>query len=481
MSAQAPRTPSGPPSDDGMVRTPSGPDAPRRGRGLVLTLALLLTVGVSGAIVTTRALRDEPEAAGGSSSIESIRDTPEEAWSYDSWRDSDSDIVLSSLMPISGGDFAAVVGPRGDPGYFGIAMVDGDTGKDRWAVTPESIGLPSDGHLDLLPASPEGHLPVVAEVQGEGEGRLLWIAALDPSDGSVVSQTVRVGARASSSLSAEGADQDPDPYGTTDPGRQALVILTDDEVMRLDTAALDGEPLWSAAVADAETVISVGDHVHVTGTPDMWLEAETGIEPKWSQDLGPTVEYFPSRFSDMVLRTTALRSEDLIDWSGIQLDMLDVDGNVLWNVETDAYHLVFSPSGVELFISDWLDPAAQKGHHHLMRLDPATGEPVWEEKNEEFDQLMPQLVGGNLVLRHGGRGVVIDGETGEQRHVLEHAPQLFAEDVMYVQDGQQVQGWDAADGRLLWSLRVSPIDQLGHIGPLLVLWNDEGGPITRLR
>lgn len=485
MNAEAPRSPSGPPPDESTALMPSTPSAPRRGRGLVVVVALLLTVGVSGTIVTTRALRGDPEPGGGRSSIESIRDTPVEAWSYDSWRDGDGDILLDSIVPVSGGDFAAVISPRGDPGHFGIAMVDGDTGEDRWTVTPESIGLPSDGVLDLFPVSPEGHLPVIVEERREGDDALLWIAALDLSDGSVVSQTVRTGHRPSPPWGAEGVEED--PYGTSDPGRQALVIMAEGEVLRLDTSDLDGEPLWSVETAAARSVTSVDGHVHVEGSPDMWLDAETGIEPEWSQDLGPTVRYLPSRFGDMVLRTTALRSEDRIDsegiaeWSGIQLEMLDADGNVLWTVETDASHVVSSPEGWELFISDWVDPATEQSHRHLMRLDPATGEPVWEENHEEFDELMPQLVGGKLVLRDGERGVLIDGETGGRIHVLEHAPQRFAEDVMYVQDGQQVQGWDAADGRLLWSLPVSPIAQLGHIGPLLVLWNFDGGPITRLR
>lgn len=481
MSAQAPRPPSITPSDDAMVSTPTEPAATRRGRGLVMVVAVLLTVGVSGAIVTTRTLRGEPEPGGASSSIESIRDTPEQAWSYDSWRDSDRDIVLRSVVPMGGGDFAAVVSPRSEPGDFGIAMVDGDTGEDRWTVTPASIGLPPDGQLDLLPVSPEGHLPVVVEVLVEGDEQLLWIAALDPSDGSVASQTVRTGYRLSSPSGAERVEEDPDPYGTSDPGRQALVVMADDEVVRLDTSDLDGAPLWSAETTAARTVTSVDGHVLVEGPPDMWLDAETGIEPEWSQDLGPSVHYLPSRFGDMVLRTTALHSEDKAVWSGIQLEMLDADGNVLWAVETDAHHVVSSPTGWELFISDWVDPTTEQSHRHLMRLDPATGEPVWEENHEEFDELMPQLVGGKLVLREGERGVLIDGETGRRVHVLEHAPQRFAEDVMYVQDGQQVQGWDAADGRLLWSLPVSGVDQLGHIGPLLVLWNFDGGPITRLR
>ncbi|WP_164740412.1 PQQ-binding-like beta-propeller repeat protein [Brachybacterium saurashtrense] len=407
--------------------------------------------------------------------VESIREQPEEAWTY-SYQGRDEITDISGLVPVSEETFAAIYLSTGESKPSRVAMVDGETGEETWTVPLESLGIDPMAWPELLPVSPEGHLTVaVTDSAVDSEGDRTWDAtevyliALDPSDGRVVSETTMRGhAYIAQEYGAETA------YFHVPPP-QAVVVQRDGGLVRLDTSDLEGDPVWSANIPDVYTTEIVGDFVRVsTAGTEWWLDVDTGFEPDWFVGEGEEVMFLPT-FDSMILRF------EYADSGIYYLDGLDEEGGVMWSAEPDMFHAVASPTGRMLFFSEYVE-SDDGPFRYLMRIDPLTGDEMWDQEYEEpFWSAFEQTVDGQLVVHVQDSAVLVEAETGERTHRLRGRPVTLATDVIYTTDEDRLRAMDAGNGDELWSLRLRTEDEVVSIGSMLVTFDAERGQITRLR
>ncbi|GAA4531333.1 hypothetical protein GCM10023160_33620 [Brachybacterium paraconglomeratum] len=443
---------------------------------IVVAVVLALVVAVVGVILAARLLGGMA-GSGSVPTVESIRERPEEAWTY-SYQGRDGGTDISGLVPVGERDFAGIFLSGGEDKPSRVALIDGETGEEAWSIPLESLGVDAvTAWPELLPVSPEGHLTVaVTDYVFDSTGELDWAAtelhlvAINPVDGAVVSETVREGYAFSAT---EYSFAETERLSDTAP--RVVVALRFGGVVRFDTSDLDGEMVWSANIEGVDGAEIVGDYVRVeTDTTYWWLDADTGFEPDWFDGEGSGAAYLPT-FESMILRFEYTES-------GIfYLDGLDESGDVLWTAEPDTFHTVASPEGRMLFFSESKEGDVASSHY-LMRIDPLTGEEMWDREYEDsFYDLSRQTVSGHLVISDADRPVLIDAKTGERTHRLRGAPMMFAADVLYTVDEDQLRAWNPDSGEELWSLRLRSGGEVLNIGSMLLTVDGERGQFTRLR
>lgn len=354
---------------------------------------------------------------------------------YQGWSDGFSDGQLGRSEGASRAQRPA------DPPTLGfIALVDRSDGEEVWRVELDDLDVQPDRQAVLHQVSAEGHLVVtVAEWDEEVTTRVI---SLDPSNGSVVSEHELVG------------------YAVTGGGVGGPLLAYDEEtVMRLNTADLGGDYVWSAAIPGIEPNSGPspqGDYVQVyTYEGTWWLNGDTGFEPAWFDEPEPDVNF--RVLDDVVLR---LESSSF----GYYVDALDRDGEVLWT--TDAEH-VLTPSGSGGQVLLVAESSSEGNREFLMRLDPRTGEQVWEEEYAGEFRWAHGTVPGGLVLQEEDRSVVVDLETGERAQRLRGIVDYLGTTVAYGSDDTRARAWDLSDGTELWSLRLSDSETLRRGGDAL--------------
>ena len=328
----------------------------------------------------------------------------------------------------SSDDYNRAVQPDPVPTTGQIAALDMGSGEPVWTVELSSLGVETAGPtVSLHGVTPEGHLPVAVHPGNETDPLVLF--SLDPADGSVVSEvdlydTVLVPS-----------------YETGSP----LVELSEGGVARRDTADLSST-LWRATIGEGGSgyLSADGDYVHVDLMEGgWWLDTETGFEPAWfdsDPELGHRV------LDDVVLQ---LEPSSF----GTYVDAVDHDGEVLWSGDADELITTDGAGGQAVFTAE-RDPESGS-FEYLMRIDPRTGEPMWEREYDEPFSHMDGTVKGALVLDEGDRSAVVDLATGERSQRLRGSASLLGTDVVYGADEDRLRAWSVEDGRELWVHRLS--------------------------
>lgn len=346
--------------------------------------------------------------------------------------------------------------PQAPPTLGHLAMIDRSTGEEVWRVETESLPFEAGSStLAVLPLSTEGHV-VTTITTLHDDAISTTVTALDPADGSVVSEVELDNAAIASGAAAGGP----------------LIVLDEDGVRRLDTGDLGGDDVWSAGIPGIDTgsgAAVVDEYVQLT-TEDgtWWLDAATGYEPEWFEGADDEVTY-------RVLEDVVLRQES--SSFGYYLDALDRTGKTLWTGDAER---VFTPDGSG-------GPALLKaessdgGYEYLMRLDPRTGDPMWDtEYDDEFSWVTGTVPGG-LVLNEGDRSVVVDLESGERGQRLRGSADYLGTRVVYGDEEGRLQAWDVEDGTALWSMRVSDTESLRRAGDALLVQDSARREISLLQ
>ncbi len=350
--------------------------------------------------------------------------------------------------------------PAPPPTFGHVSVIDLQTGEEVWNIGLEKFGVVSpEWEASLVGPSPEGHLTLaVASPHGEA---LTVLHALSPADGSVVS-TVELTEVATAAVN----------HGeTTSP----LVIVSDGSVRRLDTANLGGDPVWSAVVDPSEVGTSSwmesGYVVVYSQETTLWFDAETGLIPPWFAGADVFLEY-------KVLDDVVLRLDE--SGGGYFVDGLGLDGETLWSGDAEVF-LSRSGSGGEVLLRG--EENQKFGFVNLMRLDPLTGEPMWDGEYRGDAGYVSGTVPGSILLETGESTEIIDIRTGERRYRLRGIAELLGTTVVYGndEDESRLRAWDVDEGTELWSMRLSGSEALSSVGDLLVIRDYERRTISLLR
>lgn len=326
-----------------------------------------------------------------------------------------------------------------------IVMIDRSTGKELWTADLEALTFePGNSSVNLLPLSAEGHV-VVSVTTFDDDLTSVTVTALDPADGSPVSEV-----ELSDVVVVSSAD-----VGAP------LVVLDEDGVRRLDTGDLAGDYIWSAGIPGVhpEGGASVVDGYLQITTEDgpWWLDAASGYEPEWFEGWEPEVSY-------RVIGDVVLRQES--SSFGYYLDGLDRTGKTLWTGDAERVFTAGGSGGEVLLKAEATEDGS---YEYLMRLDPSTGDPMWDEEYDDPFSWVTGTVAGGLVLDEGDRSVILDLDSGERSQRLRGSVDYLGTRVAYGHDEGRLQAWDVEDGTALWSMRVSGTESLRRAGDALLV------------
>lgn len=337
------------------------------------------------------------------------------------------------------------VRPDPPPTMGSVAVVDMDSGDEVWSVELESLGVDSPYlGMSLVGPSPEGHLVLVASSY-EGDGSVT-IHSLSPVDGSVVS-----------SVELDGYVDVADGGGLETP----VVVASEGNIRRLNSADLDGTPVWSANIdgaEDSDTLWMEGDHVAIsTEDGNWWLDAATGSEPPWF----PQADW---KFSYLILEDVVIRLED--SSFGYYIDALGKDGEVLWSSDAETL-LIGSGSGGEVVLR--AETIEDGGYEYLMRLDPRTGEEMWDREYDGTVNDIEGTVPGAVLLRADDRTELIDLVSGDRQLRLRGTSNYLGTTVVHGSDEGRLRAWDVSDGAELWAMRLTDSEELVRVGDALLI------------
>ena len=453
---------------------------PRRRRGLVISLViagvLALALVGTGAVIATRVLGWGVPSSRGLAAMEDIRTLPEEEWNYSYGDRRIPDLAIIDAQLLDEDDFVLLLASPFDSSSPRIVRVDGQNGEERWSVDLASIGFPEGELPNVLPLSPEGHLPIATTVVQHGGGPMLWMSALDLESGEVLSQVELNGYH----LASESVWRSP-PFSTSRDGKDTsyskpVVVGRTGGAVRLDTADLGGAPAWEVETGD---VISIDQHagfVNVeTATTEYWLDQETGHIPDWFEGQGSSRDFLPGFMPD-VLRTES------IDGEFFDIDGLDSEGKVRWTAEIATPLEVRTSGGTALFSAELADGEFAGYYEYLVRIDPSTGERMWDtEFREPFTSPGEQAVAGQLTIHQDGDTLLLDLATGEETHRLRGSVVGVGTRVLYTFDEQNLRAWDAKSGEELWSVRLGDEAEVFALGSMLAVDLYGRGELVRLR
>lgn len=326
------------------------------------------------------------------------------------------------------GDGAAQA-PVTPPTTGHLVVLDVGSGREVWALELEALQIdPAQTSVTLLSTPADGPL-LLSATTSTGAGTTTEVLAVDAGNGDVLGRRVLdEGSQVSASQEDEGA----------------LVEWSDWGVTRWDPADLGGQPIWSAGIGAVNGVAGDGEYV-VAYTQDgqIWLDAATGFEPPWFTGGDPEVNY--QLVGDVVLQ---LESSSF----GSYIDALDSDGDTLWTGDAERVHVASGPEGDILLTSEVSEDG---GNEYLERIDPRTGDRVWEQAYDETFTEVRGNVDGLLVVHEGDRSVTVDVETGERQQRMRGLATWLGSSTAYGTDDGGLRAWSTEDAGQLWTHRLT--------------------------
>ena len=309
-------------------------------------------------------------------------------------------------------------------------LVDMKTGKEQWTL---SFADAVDGLYYAPPTHslwvPDADVLVFrVPLAYQGQQPRYQLLAVSPSNGEVMS-TSTIEARVE--LESSGADlivvestYHPET-GERIPG----------DLYAINPKELDGDPKWSNSDINVQSVRVVGDYLFAQSTRDgesVVLDAASGEELSWGHDMFVDEEQSGGVFYEPVSDNTFVRiqatnvefgSTGLLAGSGvharianssgsIELAGTDANGEDMWNASVQTSTVFLAPG--QLYVGE-LDPSTGLVGD-LMRLDPSSGEPMWETASEQT-YIGVLMVASDVLLaldESGASVVALDTATGAQ-------------------------------------------------------------------
>lgn len=343
--------------------------------------------------------------------------------------------------------------PADPPVPARVVALNRQSGEETWSIDLADLGLvPGQGSVGLYGGLPTAHLALELRADSRDDAEPTVLYFLDAATGEVAAQR---------ELASEEwvATRSTDAVGH-------LITVRDDTVYAWDPERLDSGSAWSTPL-DAEIYsTSHGSSSFWATTEDgaVHLDVRTGEEPGWFDGPDPDFSYY--FVGDYIARVESASF-------GYYVDMLDQEGQVLWSADTERFMHYTAASGSALFFGE-LNSAGEVTD--VMRIDPRTGEELWESSYRRPVGWVSGLVGGQVVFSIGGGAIdVVDLETGDRTFRLreDSARQVvLGGTVIYAIEEGRLRAWDAGEGTELWSLRLRN-DRVLTVGSDLLTFNTD--------
>lgn len=476
---------SGAPQAETGADTPGASVPPARrtkaGRGRVVPVVVgsvgVLALAGAAWIAVDRDLLPGAGASAGSTvqRLADVTEKPSEAWTYNYLPRGSGDYVSS--VHVAGSDAVVLWGPSGysetptDDGWT-LALVDLDSGEEEWSV-PVSVPMIEPG------ATPE------VSLTGVFDDRVLVRAVgswYDDATGTFSGSTDLVSiARADGAelwrSETDTADTYPMAYAV---GRPPAMLLVDDrDVTRVDPRDPEGDPLWTAPhpfSTEKPSVWSVGDgFVRVTDYEGdaIILDLETGEEPEWFDDAAPELDY-------QVVGGQIYRTET--GTRGSYLERLEDDGSVMWSADADSFSVKDAGrEGVVVFALERarMSEDSDSGYEYVQRLDPRSGEEMWDEGLETEFMTLESVVDDVVELyTAAGTSGLYSLRDGERVARLRVDPHWTGSTTLYALQEGRLEAYSTAGDRL-WSARVPDGTSILSAPGYLVTDDRPAGRLTR--
>lgn len=450
---------------------------PRRGTGRVVPVVVgsvgVLALVAAGWVAMDRGLLPAIGASSGGSvdRLADVTETPSEAWTYNYLPRGSGD--YTSSLREAGTGMVILRGPASysetpGEGDWTVTMVDLESGEEEWSVP---LDVPVDDGHTAPSVSITGVLDDRVLIQSvsfsydgsSGDTSLTDVSALDLDDGAELWRTDLVGRDGLSSM-----------HVVREPA--ALLLVDDLDVTRLDPDDPDGEALWRVphpfSSAQEGAIGLGGDFVRITdysGT-QLVLDLQTGEEPQWFDGVSPELTH-------QVVAGQVYRTES--GSRGSYLERLEEDGSVSWSADADTFAVRETGSGVVIFALERDRSPEGSGYEYVQRIDPRTGEKMWED-GIEADFLSLESVLDDVLELYTDRGSseLYSLDDGERVARLRVDPNWTGRQTLYSLSEGRLKA-HSTEGDRLWSTRVSETTSIMHTPGYLVTNDNAAGRLTR--
>lgn len=493
---QAPTpNPWGPPGQPSPEQWPPAPPrTPGATKGLLAAGALVVAViGVTLAVVLAG---DGAPAAQTVPRVVDIATKPTEVWTVDA-DPVDSDDVTSAY-PVAVGDDLGLVWATFDPysgdefgdsaGWYedatsgadegtsrvpapegvdfapSVTLFDVTDGQERWTVDLVAIEPGIDHTWYVNAVSLDGGATIAVSMQSGSYAdytRTTTIGTLDTSDGSVISTTT-----------IEGTAW---IYGIDG----ALLVVTesgeDDAAVigRLDPTSLESGPAWENDV-DAGAFVST--------FADGQVGLHDGEDVVVLSVLDGTTLWEGERLLSVGTSVLSLEQDGDLDYT---LQAETAKGDAPWDEQLEVA-TAWSRDGYLFTAAKGSDDSdATTTYREIQRVDPATGEELWETPVKEVTSISG-VQRNTVVATIGDRVVMLDLRTGEETasHKIKTAEGevevSLGTDNVYVSEGGRLLAYSLGGDGKQWTYRVPDDAYVNQLGRHLVLWDVASGAVTGL-
>lgn len=401
-----------------------------------------------------------PSAAPDALVVPDVTEEPEEVWSY-SYLPRSAEIRSSGMLTHDDRLFS-LIGPQDgvveNAGYT-ISGIDLEEGEELWSI---ELDLGAHDRTQYVGSA------IVGVV---GDEVVTRTTSTDYDDDFASTHTYTF---------IDGTDGTATRAVETDAtyqvvGDQGVMLWTDESgVARVDPEDPEGTPLWDVVTTGPVDHISQeGPYLLLSdpGDGQVVVDAETGAEPEWFDGPSHTIRY--TVHGDKVYR---LETTD----RGTYLDCMDDDGSVAWSADADAFFFKTSARGDLVLFAAEKASSEDTTYTYLHRLDPRTGDEVYDEEVEaDFDTVGP-VVDAVFVLEKwdGERAELYSLDDGERAGRLRGTVHRAGQRTMYSLEDERLRAFDT-EGAELWSLRARGASSIFSTPDYLITQDDAAGRLTR--
>lgn len=340
-----------------------------------------------------------------------------------------------------------------------LTLLDLTDGSEVWTIDLVSVDPEVDHSWYITAVSPDDGATIAVSMEpswtGERDDRTTTIATLDGSDGSVVSTTT-----IDSSAWFHSID-----------GALLMVAENGDAhvISRLSPTALEADPQWETEVGDQTYPVDFAPGL-------VRMSAEDSDEVLSLVD-GSTVWE-----GDLVLPlgSSALTLELDERSSTYSLDVTTAEGDGVWDAPLEVA-MAWSVDG-HVFTADSHEGLA---YQTIQRIDPATGEDMWEEPAQDIVSILGVNKNSVVAAEHD-RLVVLDLRTGEKTLSYQAKDFTFwgtawiGTDYVYVSGGNGLKGLPLDEDGKQWTFEAPVGTSVYALGRHLVVLDAETGAISGL-
>lgn len=357
--------------------------------------------------------------------------------------------------------------PAPDPVDFvpSVALVDVADGTQVWTVDLTTIEPDADHTwwVDAVSSDDGATIFVAAySLQADDDAHATTIAALDAVDGSVLSTT---------SI---------DDLTTMRAVEGALLLMGDSDgddedgvVRRMDSADLDGDALWEYTYTGEPSISSfAAGQVRIADAESTVVLSLADGTTVWAGDAA------------MSLGATVLTFERDKDSETASIEAETVSGESLWE-ESVEVATAWPLDGYLFAAATSADDDTTRTYGEIQRLDPATGEELWDTPLKKVSNIFG-VADGTVVAISDGRLVLLDVQTGEEKshHTLKGADGMemvwIGTDNVYVQAGPSLLAYSLGEDGKQWTYAIPDVAYVFQVGQHLLVSDFEAGTLSGL-